>query len=412
MTSRQQTTREKLQSLPVWGLSDQVICSLCNILGVISLARCLDANQFGAFTLAYSLFALLLGIVRAYFGIPINLAAPDQRVATFRRNLAATVMVTAISSTAIPGITWALSSQSLDSTGLLALVALGAATPLLTSQDLYRILLLATNRPRSALLSDLTRALILIPLLFFAEGLGARTALLVWLMSAVISLAVIVARSSALPDFSTIHQSFQRSAGGVREAAGISTALSAGMTFILGSVITLFTGPATLGALRGSSMLFGPINTLIGFLDAGILGRLHNRSLQQTRRTILLSGIGLSLACLIGTVILISIPSGVGRFLLGATWESSRVIVPIMAVEYIFLSWTAALSLQLKVSGRGRLMLITKLGYSLVLCVFAIGATTAIQTSTSVQSAYTFAGLVGFALMFYSYRRTTRQESN
>lgn len=97
----------------------------------------------------------------------------------------------------------------------------------------------------------------------------------------------------------------------------------------------LFASPLAVGALRGATTLFGPLNVLFNSVNAfgpPVLGRLGGRRATARAAAVLgcvLAGVGFGWAA-----VLYALPDRVGRQLLGATWQSASALLPATGSQY------------------------------------------------------------------------------
>ena len=97
----------------------------------------------------------------------------------------------------------------------------------------------------------------------------------------------------------------------------------------------LFAGPLAVGALRGATTLFGPLNVLFNSVNAfgpPVLGRLGGR--RATTRAAALLGAGLAAVGLGWAAVLYALPDRMGRQLLGVSWQPASALLPATGSQY------------------------------------------------------------------------------
>ena len=383
---------------------DQGLSSVSNVLAVLVVARQLDAAAFGSFSVAYTALALFLGVSRAFFGLPLSLTAKDGPSATtsfFHGAWAALLVLSLPVFVVVAGVAYLL-VQPATPGAVLAIVFVGLATPLIVLQDLGRYYALAIGRPQVALLSDIVW-LIGIVALFAVPALAPGAILGLWLSIIIASLAVIVVVFRPAPRWSETrgHLRLRR---GLRESVTGTVLLSSGTSLAVNGMATRSYGLELVGGMRGASTAFGPVNTLITFLDFAVLPRLAGRPARESGR-LLWSAMAACLFCSACWItVLLLLPDAWGTWLLGDTWERTRSILPITAIEYVLLTVAAVLSLALKARGAARALFVSKIISSSaivvgVVVVIAVGAPPLSVPAVLVMGALTACAALALALL-------------
>ncbi|MFD7609934.1 hypothetical protein [Streptomyces sp. NPDC059828] len=318
---------------------DQAASSLTNIAVLVIAARVSTAHGFAVFSMVYLTFTVLLGLNMAYVG---------QAVVLTRGGAAATgvacrsaVSFTALAATAagallaVAGAATAALGGGLTGPGG-AFLALGLVLPLVLVQDALRYAFSTLRRPGLALAADSLRLLCVVPALLFQPQHTAPGLLVaVWGLSAVPALLIGLrllwphvrgARADLRPYVRRGHL-------GQRFVVEFAVGNASSQLAVLG--LGLFAAPLAVGALRGATTLFGPLNVLFNSVNAfgpPLLGRLGGR--RATARAaavlgLLLCGVGLAWG-----LVLYALPDGVGRGLLGDTWQSAAALLPATGAQY------------------------------------------------------------------------------
>ena len=88
--------RSGLFGRAAWNLVDQVVVSLTNSVLTIVVARSVDAVTLGGFAVAFTVFAVLIGISRAVAASPLAIRFSDADDETFREASASALGVSLV----------------------------------------------------------------------------------------------------------------------------------------------------------------------------------------------------------------------------------------------------------------------------------------------------------------------------
>jgi hypothetical protein len=330
---------------------DQAASGLTNILVLILAARVSTAAGFAEFSMVYLVFTVALGLFMSYVGQALVLVR-EAREAACRPALAFTALASLVCAALLAATGWALGGG----TGR-ALAALGAVLPVVLLQDGARYCFSLLQRPHHALASDGLRLLATVGLLTVQpDGAGSARLVLAWGLAAVPSLAV-AALLLARP---------LRAAGAGADVPGLSLYLRRGhlgqrfvVEYAVGNgssqlavlALGLFGTPLAVGALRGASALFGPLNVFFGAANAfgpPLLARLGGGGRAVTRATLLL---GVALAATGGAWagLWLLLPDDWGRQVLGATWPAVAALLPATGTQYLLMGFGVSALLTLRV---------------------------------------------------------------
>lgn len=342
------------RSRAVWAgtLADQVLSGASNVLAVVLVARVLDPDDFGRFSLAYAALVLTLGLTRLWLGNRLVLAADDAQVRSLTGALLGTVVLLS------PVMVLAVLAVSLlavgsGSTGLVLVVAL--VTPVVCAQDLVRLACAATGRPTAALVSDgAWVAVMAVAAVSTSSALSTPTGVLgVWAGAAVLAAALALGLAGQRPRLATgLEELRRRDAQGTSLAVGgaVSSLASLALLWLLARLGT----DAGAGRLRGASALMGPVNVLFAFSAAGVTSALVRRPAGRELRFCGAVAGALTACCLVWGAVLLALPAGVGTALLGESWTGVRSVLPWTVLEYALLSLSAAAAVGLRARQRGR----------------------------------------------------------
>ncbi|MFJ3582375.1 hypothetical protein ACIPPS_09075 [Streptomyces sp. NPDC090127] len=333
---------------------DQAAASLTNIAVLVIAARASSADGFAAFSMVYIVFTVLLGLGAAFVGQSVVLEKGEEH--EVGAAVRSAVAFTAVASTAV-GVLLVATGAVIDGlagaagpgsptepsgpTGLggttgLAVLALGAVLPIVLVQDGLRYGFSALRLPQRALAADLLRLACVVPaLLLQPYGTSPARLVLVWGLSALpaVLLGLALLYPSVRNRRGTPRGYLRRGHLGRRFAVEFAVGSGSSQLAVLG--LGLFASPLVVGALRGATTLFGPLNTLFTSVNAfgpPLLGRTGSR--RATVRAAAGLAAVLALAALGWAAVLYALPDRVGRQLLGATWESTVALLPATGTQY------------------------------------------------------------------------------
>ncbi|MEU9759264.1 hypothetical protein [Streptomyces sp. NPDC047985] len=314
-------------------IADQGVAALTNILVLVVAARLSTAAEFARFSAVYLVFTVLLGVSGAHTGQPLVLrrgGADDVRGAC-RSALAFTLLAAAALGLPLAAVCLALPGATSR-----ALAVLGLVLPVVLGQDATRYAFSTLHLPHLALAGDTLRlAGALGALAVQPPGAPAARLVLVWGLSALPALlfsAVLLHRRTA-GTLLRPRDLLRRGHLGRRFVVefGVGNATSQLSVLGLGAVGE----PLVVGALRGATTLFGPLNVLFtsatGF-GPPLLGRLPSAR-HRVRATAALAVVLAATAVLWATALAL-LPEETGRGLLGDTWPAAAALLPATGSQY------------------------------------------------------------------------------
>ncbi|MFF7177610.1 hypothetical protein [Streptomyces sp. NPDC008121] len=312
---------------------DQAAASLTNIAVLVIAARVSTADGFAAFSMVYITFTVLMGLNMAFVGQSVVLEkGEDASVGGAAR---ASVTFTALASTA-GGLLLALGGALTGGATGQAFLALGLVLPVVLVQDGLRYAFSALRRPHRALAADTLRLACVLPaLLLQPHGASPARLVLVWGLSALpaVLLGLVLLRPLVRGRPGDPRRYVRKGHLGRRFVVEFAVGNASSQLAVLG--LGLFATPLAVGALRGASTLFGPLNVLFTSVNAfgpPLLGRAGSR--RATVRAA--AGLGGILALLAAgwATALYALPDRLGRQLLGDTWDSAAALLPATGSQY------------------------------------------------------------------------------
>lgn len=318
-----------------WNLADQVLSSVTNVAMSILIARNVSAEGFGMFSVAFLIFSLTIGAVRALVAMPLSMRnAGDEgedRRRTASDSLGASLVMGVVSG-GILMVAWPLVGGGLGST----LAALAISLPALMLQDTARYAFLAWAQADLATLNDFVWALVqfLISGILIATGHASTPALvLAWGLGAAVALLVACVQLRSVPDARAFRPWMSRHkdiTGYLLGQYAVTQGAAQGGVLLFGG----FMGVANIGALRAAQTLTGPL--------AIVSNATMNFGIPQVARQDRMPRHAISLAAMASTgmfllgvayaLVLILLPDDVGVAMFGDSWQgASSVLLAVSA---------------------------------------------------------------------------------
>ncbi|MFD6886155.1 hypothetical protein [Streptomyces sp. NPDC059957] len=326
---------------------DQAASSATNILVLVLAARLSSAAGFADFSMVYVTFTVLLGLNMAYVGQTLVLEKDqDALAAACRSGLAFTGAVSAA-----VGAVLALLGLLLPGATGRAFLALGLVLPLVLLQDGLRYCFSALRVPGRALAADALRlACVVSALLLQPEGASAGRLVLVWGLSALpaLALGLWLLRPSVRGAAADLRPYLRRGYLGQRFVVEFAVGNGSSQLAVLG--LGVFASPLAVGALRGATTLFGPLNVLFNSANSfgpPVVGRASGKR-GVVRLTALMGG-ALAVTGAAWGAVLYALPERVGRELLGDTWQAAAALLPATGAQYAVMGLGTCALLTLRV---------------------------------------------------------------
>lgn len=317
----------------VCSIADQGVAALTNILVLVVAARLSTVAGFARFSAVYLVFTVLLGVSGAYTGQPLVLRRGDGEDT---RGACRSAACFALLAASLLGGLLAAVCALLPGATAQALMTLGLVLPVVLGQDTARYAFATLHAQHLALAADTLRLVCVIGALAVQpHGAPAARLIAVWGLSALpallLSATALHRRTAGCPV--TLRPLLGKGHLGRRFVVefGVGNATSQLSVLGLGAV----GNPLVVGALRGATTLFGPLNVLFtsatGF-GPPLLGRLATDRL-RVRATAALAAV-LALTAAGWATVLALLPGSAGRHLLGATWPTAAALLPATGSQY------------------------------------------------------------------------------
>ena len=319
-----------------WGFADQAVSSLSNFLLGFLVARAVDTATFGAFSIAYMTYVVVLGITRGAVAQPLIVRYSGTDDARWRAGSARASGFALMTGLVMGGIC-VITGVAIGGLVGPGLVAVGITLPGLLVQDTWRYALFAGERGRLAFVNDLIWLAIQLPALGLVLWLGrdvGYTALLAWGGAGTVA-ALVGGRMVG------VRLRPEASVGWLREhrvlipryVAEATSSLTSSQLALYG--VGAVAGLATLGELRVGQLLIGPVLVIfIGMQLVAVPMAVRALAVSVTRLRGLCLAIGSTMAivAVVWGGLLSLVPTEVGRALLASNWDPAQRIVLLLAL--------------------------------------------------------------------------------
>ncbi len=384
-----------------WGVADQGISSLANFALGLFVARSVGADSFGAFTLAFITYTVVINAARGLATDPLLVRFSGDLVRRWRRATSAASGTALIVGVGV-GVLCIIAGLILPDPLGPAFVALGIGLPGLALQDSWRFAFFASGRGASAFINDLVWGVLLVLALVVMHGRADSAAHCMLAFGGTATLAALLgmlqARTvprplRAVAWLRTHHDLSVRYLVENVSSSGASQVRS----FVLGAVA----GLAAVGYVRASEILMGPfLVVLMGISQVAVPEAsrvLHRNSEHLARFCFVLGGVQAAAAIVWGLILITVFPLGPGPALLKELWAPTAQLLPAITLTVAAASFITAAMAGLRAMGVARRSLRAQLTAS---ATYAIGGSLgailagAVGSSWGVTAAECFAALV------------------
>lgn len=324
-----------------WGIADQGVSSLGNLLLGILVIKALDVEGFGAFSLAFVTFGFVLSASRGSSTDPLLVRFSGPGGPEWSRGVAAasgTALLTGLITGAICVVIGVLLPGALGG----GFIALGVGLPGILLQDSYRFAFFSHGQGAKAFLNDLLWAMLQVAsvgVLILTGTATVVTCLLAFGGSAAVAALVGRQQCGVWPS--------PRAARGWLAAHGdlggrylVENVAVGGARQIRMFAVGAIAGLAAVGELRAAEILLGPFMVLMSGVSqvavpeaAAVLARAPDR---LRRFGFWLAVLPAGAAVLWSVVLYLTLPLGAGEALLGELWQpAAELLVPLTGVVAI-----------------------------------------------------------------------------
>jgi O-antigen/teichoic acid export membrane protein len=346
------------------------------VVGIV-VARSLGAAEFGAFSLAWVTYGLVVNISRGLATDPLAVrfsGVPHK----LWKTAAASSSGMAIAVGLATGAICVAVGAALGGRPGAAFIALGLVLPGLMVQDSWRFAFFASGQGGKAFLSDITWAVALVPLLYLAkhDGPSVTKFVLAWGAAGIFAALVSGLQARVVPRlFQARHWFRDHRDLGLRYLAENVTISGAYQLKMYG--LGAFAGIAAVGTVRGAEMMLGPFFIVlsgIGLVAVPEAARMLRRSLRALRMFCLLLGSAQALAALAwGLALVLLLPHAWGHAVLGEVWDAAEPLLLPATLSVMFASFYTGASAGLRALGVARRSLRAQLWASAAYLIGGVG---------------------------------------
>lgn len=319
-----------------WSALDQGLSSASNLLLAVVVARYATIAEFGAYGIAFALYLVFLGALRALFGEPTLLRLQEWATEGVDGLEVGSVLGGSVLGGVGAGTLMAGFGLAMGGDLGPALAVTGLLLPGLGLLEMLRFHAFAEGRPRRAACLDgswLIAQASGFAVLLWAGWTQYWALLLAWGAAGVLSALALVARRRMTVSLLTVRSwlSRNRDLSGNFLAEYVTLAASQqGIVFLTAA----FAGLAGTGAIRAVQTIMGPVNILTGSAHLVLLPaarRLASEDPPRLIRFALLTGAGLASVAVVGGAAMWLLPVEIGESLLGESWAAGAALVPLFA---------------------------------------------------------------------------------
>ncbi len=314
-----------------WNIIDQALSSLSNLALSLIVARAVDADAFGAFTLSFTVYSVAILVTRSLASQPMMMRFTAVSRPEFHRAAGqSTGMATAIGLGL--GLLVLVCGLVLGGDVGAALLAMAVLLPGLLLQDAWRMVFFADRRPELAALVDavwMVLQLIAVTALLVGGVGDAVPFVIAWGLSGTLAAVLGAWRSRCAPALRSsgqwLRSHWDLTRFLVLEALLLQGAYQ-GALLLVGAFGTL----TDVGSLRGAQVILGPVTLLATSAMAFGVPELSRRTgLTARARLLAATGLGavLSVAGLLWGIVALLLPDDWGVALLGDSWSGVSAVL-------------------------------------------------------------------------------------
>ncbi|MFD0317788.1 hypothetical protein [Streptomyces flavalbus] len=313
-----------------WGLADQAASSLTNFAVGIYVARSLGLTAFGAFSLAWVTYGVVLSVSRGLATDPLVVRFSGVPEGSWRPAVARS------SGTAL-GVGGAVGAGCLVA-GLAvggpvgdAFACLGVVLPGLMLQDAWRYAFFAAGAGRKAFVNDVVWGVGLVPAMVVADRVGTVAAfVLAWGASAAVAALYGGVQSGIRPRL-TGARAWVRDHRDLGYRYLVENTCVSGASQLRAYGLGVIVGVGAVGAVRGAELLLGPFLAILmglSLVTVAEAARVLRRSPHRLGAFCLLLGGGQAVAALLWGAALLLMPDRLGELVLGGdVWPSAADLI-------------------------------------------------------------------------------------
>lgn len=345
-------------------LADQVVSSASNFLVVLAVARISTVAGFGAFSLAFLVSQMALGLMRAGGGDVLLIRSSETGSPPDRDPHRALSFVFAFALAVAAGMAVIGTLVGGEVSAPLTAIAVVLVPVLL--EDCYRYVFFAHSSPHKAIVIDTVWLLAqLLGFVLASEGVVPQTPaalILIWGAGAALACLCAAAMARVAPGIDApawVRAARHRVAGLMADFM-----LLTGTSYLGVTLIPLVASLPVVAALRGAQFLFNPFVALLASVRVVALPVLARQLAQGSsaayRRTSLSMSGALSVLAIAYASAVLLLPNSVGVQLLGDSWSSVSAILLPISLAYLGQAVTYPAIEGLRALGSSRRLLATR----------------------------------------------------
>jgi O-antigen/teichoic acid export membrane protein len=359
-----------------WGVADQALSSATNFGVGIVVARSLPREEFGAFSLVFTTYLVVLGVSRSTTSEPLLVRFSQVRRGEWQQGTRASsgaALVLGLGGGVLSLVVGLAVGGPLGD----GLIALGATLPGLLVQDAWRLAFFADTRGRSAFLNDAVWVVFLVLGFVLIESWDLQSVgwyTLFWGASAGLAALAGSVQCGVIPHAMSVRAWWRRQKDLARQFVGEFVVRSGGtqlITYAVGGIL----GFTAVGALRAGQILLGPFNILFQGLWLVVIPeqvRLLRIGRSRLRSATMRISFALAGSALVYGLVAQLIPSEIGTALLGPSWKGARSVVLPLAVSMSGLGAVMGSASALRALGAARRSLQARAVTTLLLAIGGI----------------------------------------
>jgi O-antigen/teichoic acid export membrane protein len=331
------TGRPRNTAAQYWGVLDQAVSSATNFALLFVTVQSVNVAEFGAFSLVYLLYVLILPVARCTGTVPFTIrdahADSSQATAAVGRSLDYVLSLgVALGLLCLAGTVFASGPVRVP------LLVLAVMLPLLLVQDAVRGVLFARSRLFAALVNDLVWAgiqfTVLCPLLLLHSNVPVFVFVLAWAGGGALA---------GLYGLRQLHVGLRltnpliwlRAHADLARPLFAITALTVLPAQLIYLLMPLVSSLRELGSIRAVYVLFGPMN--VAYTAAAMLALPYAVRLPSSRVRHFSLRISLALAGLstVWGAAMVFLPAALGRSLIGPVWDHTSSVRLLLAISLV-----------------------------------------------------------------------------
>jgi O-antigen/teichoic acid export membrane protein len=357
-------------------MADQGLSAATNFALSVIVARAVDADQFGAFGIAFAIYMITRGISTAMWATPVTIrhasTEADERIAQVTVSAGA-ALLTGVA-VAVPML---LVAVAIGGTIGEALLPLSICMPGLLLQDAWRQGFITHAVPGKAAINDLVWAVLQISgvatVVVVVEDPTIAPMILAWGLSGSLAGLFATVQSGHWPRFLSVPQMMRDHRHLGPQFAGEFLA-STGQGQVTLIALAAVSGTTATAGFRGAQVLFGPQRVLANGLILALLpeaARVRSSPHHLHWLVRALSTFNTAMAVALGGILLL-LPASAGEAILGDSWAATRPVILPMTVLGVTGTLASGPSIGLRVIERASTCLRIQLLLSPLALVFAL----------------------------------------